>query len=82
MIRFRMLGAGSLAVALLTHSPLLAVTKPKSDASPGSARAVSAPPALEPAAFMAEIEELIRRRVEGLLRSPVRPPGSGILTSG
>jgi len=60
MIRFRMLGAGSLAVALLTHSPLLAVTKPKSDASPGSARAVSAPPALEPAAFMAEIEELKR----------------------
>jgi thymidylate kinase len=31
---------------------------------------------------MAEIEELIRRRVEGLLRSPVRPSGPGILASG
>ena len=31
---------------------------------------------------MAEVGELIRRRVEGLLRSPVRPSGSGILTSG
>jgi dTMP kinase len=31
---------------------------------------------------MAEIEALIRRRVEALLRSPVRPSGSGILASG
>src|SRR5574341_16394 len=31
---------------------------------------------------MAETEELIRHRVEELLRAPVRPSGSGVLTSG
>lgn len=37
---------------------------------------------LDAACGMAEIEDLIRRRVEAMLRSSVRPSGSGILTSG
>jgi dTMP kinase len=37
---------------------------------------------LDAAREMAEIEELIRRRVEALLRSSARPSPSGILTSG
>ena len=59
MIRLRMLGAAGLTVALLIPNAILAATKPKANAPAESARAASAP-APEPAALMAEIEELKR----------------------